>query len=287
MERPPSLGDASSRRDVSEAPSAGIAIRELTTNEDCRVAVDLQREIWGFDIGDIVPASLFHIVSFVGGLGAGAFDANDRMLGFVFGVTGIRDGVLSHWSHMLGVRDEARNSGVGRMLKEFQRATLGGLGIERIYWTFDPLQAKNAYFNLNRLGAQIDQYVLDMYGNTGSPLHLGLPTDRLIVRTSAAARDDAPPRFDSHDALPILTSFPQGGDVLLGERIAWPPVVLIEIPADIMSVAQRSLDDARTWRVSVRQHFESLRGRGYGVNGVHRDAGSGRAFYVAVPRPAG
>jgi predicted GNAT superfamily acetyltransferase len=263
-----------------------FTIRELTSHDDCRAAVVLQREIWGFDIGDIVPAPLFHVVSLVGGLAAGAFDAEGRMLGFLFGVTGIRGGVLSHWSHMLGVREHARNAGVGRMLKEFQRATLGKLGIVRIYWTFDPLQAKNAYFNLHRLGAQIDEYVPDMYGDTGSPLHLGLPTDRLIVHIRAAGRDYAPAPFESYKAIPILTGFPQAGDLLLSEKITRPPAVLIEMPSNINEVTRRSIDDARVWRQSVRGHFEKMLERGYVVNAVHRDAETGRAFYVSVPRAA-
>jgi predicted GNAT superfamily acetyltransferase len=267
---------------MSEAAS-GIVVRELLSNEECRAAVTMQREIWGFEIGDIVPASLFHVVSLVGGLGAGAFDANDRMLGFVFGVTGIRGEVLSHWSHMLGVREDARNVGIGRMLKKFQRTTLGRLGVARIYWTFDPLQAKNAYFNLQTLGAQIDEYVPDMYGDTGSPLHFGLPTDRLIVYVRTVNGGGKSASTGSYRGVPILTAFPRSGDVLCHERPT-SPAVLIEVPADIVDVARQSRDDARTWRLSLRRYFDLVLASGYVVSAVQRDADSGRSFYVAVPR---
>lgn len=285
---PPRTGSA--RRDPPppppSSPGLGITIRELTSNEDCRAGVALQKEIWGAGMGDVVPASLFHVVGYVGGLAAGAFDAAGIPLGFVFGVTGVRDGVLSHWSHMLGVRESARNAGVGRMLKEFQRTALARLGVVRVYWTFDPLQAKNAYFNLHRLGAQIDEYVPDMYGDTGSPLHLGLPTDRLIVHIRASGRDYAPPPLPSYEGIPILTPFPRQGDGGIDNATAKPPVVLIEIPADILTVTSRSVDEARRWRLGVRDHFHWALDRGYVVNGVHRDPASARTFYVAAKRPA-
>src|SRR5439155_9004142 len=166
-----------------------VCLRLLSSVDDCRACVELQRDVWGWDQADIVPATLLHVVDYVGGLVAGAFDPNSILLGFVFGITGIRDGEIVHWSHMLGVREAARNMGVGRMLKEYQRRVLAERGVARIYWTFDPLQAKNAYFNLNRLGAHVVEYVPDMYGVTGSPLHLGLATDRLVVCLSTVGRN--------------------------------------------------------------------------------------------------
>ncbi len=257
-----------------------ITIRPLTSTEDGRACVALQREIWGFEIGDVVPSSLMHVVSFVGGLAAGAFDPDGRLLGFVFGVTGIRDGVLAHWSHMLGVRELARNAGVGRMLKEYQRAALGQLGIVRVYWTFDPLQAKNAYFNLHRLGARVNEYVPDMYGDTGSPLHLGLPTDRLIVSVSTTDDDGPPPvKLGSDAGIPILSPFPCEADVVL-ERDAAPAMLLVEMPADVIAVTTRSTDEARTWRFGVRDHFQWSLANGYVVSGAHRNPATGRSFYV-------
>ena len=106
------------------AASANVRIRPLESLEDCNDCVDLQREVWGFAQPDIVPASLLHVVDYVGGIAAGAFDADGTLLGFVFGITGIHEGELAHWSHMLGVCESARNMGVGRMLKEHQRRAL-------------------------------------------------------------------------------------------------------------------------------------------------------------------
>src|SRR5205814_1896676 len=108
------------------------------------------------------------------------------------------------------VRETDRNFGLGRRLKEYQRHTLGAIGVKRIYWTFDPLMSKNAYFNLNLLGAEVVDYVPDMYGTTTSPLHLGMATDRLIVRVSTTAPDGAAKRPIA--ASPILTAFPKLND---------------------------------------------------------------------------
>ena len=107
-------------------PVDAIDIRPLRTNDECYAAAALQREVWGQDYIDVVPATLLHVVDYVGGLAAGAFDASGDLRGFVFGINGVRDGEIVHWSHMLGVRESARNLGLGRRLKEFQCDTLRG-----------------------------------------------------------------------------------------------------------------------------------------------------------------
>src|SRR2546430_1470730 len=166
---------------VSDLESTLVQIRPLASMEDCRACVVLQNEVWGYAGGEVVPASLLHVVEYVGGLAAGAFAPDGEMLGFVFGISGVRHGEIVHWSHMLAVREGSRNTGVGRMLKEYQRVELSRLGIRRIYWSFDPLMAKNAHLNVNLLGARVVDYVTDMYGASDSPLHYGLATDRLVV----------------------------------------------------------------------------------------------------------
>ncbi|HEV8449129.1 MAG TPA: hypothetical protein VGQ44_20040 [Gemmatimonadaceae bacterium] len=259
-----------------------VEIRTLRTVEECEACVALQRHVWGFEPTDVVPVTLLHVVDYVGGLAAGAFDAGGELLGFVFGVSGVRDGELVHWSHMLGVRESARNLGLGRMLKEHQRAALSKLGIRRVFWSFDPLMAKNAYFNFNRLGSSVVEYVPDMYGTTMSPLHLGLPTDRLIVMTLTSAVES-----DRHQPpsgrLPLLSPFPREGDQPLdtgGGQRPPPPNVLIEVPSDILAITQRSLATARQWRLAVRDHFRWALSSGYDVDSVRRDAADDREFYV-------
>ena len=260
--------------------AATVHIRSLTSLEDCNDCVELQREVWGFGQEDIVPASLLHIVDYVGGIAAGAFDADGMLLGFVFGISGIHDGELAHWSHMLGVRESARNLGVGRRLKEHQRSELARMKVASIFWTFDPLMAKNAYFNLNRLGARVVEYVPNMYGITHSPLHLGLPTDRLVVCVRTA-EPPVPPRVISSDVeLRVMTAFPRPGDRTLAANGERPAIALLEMPANIQNDIAESLDVALKWRLSLRENFEWALLNGYSAKGVHRTATEGRSFYV-------
>lgn len=287
VDHPPFAHASDPDQIVRSVGGATIHIRPLTTVEDRRACVELQRHVWGWNQADVVPATLLHVVEFVGGLAAGAFDQHGALLGFVFGISGVRDGQLAHWSHMLGVRESARNMGLGRMLKEYQRNALAALGITRIYWSFDPLMAKNAYFNLNRLGARVVEYVPDMYGTTESPLHLGMATDRLVVCLDSERRAAAPVKLPPYDRLPILTAFPRLSDATMSVGDRNPETALIEIPADVLDVMSRSPAAAHTWRLAVRDHFQWALARGYAISGVQVNADAGRCFYLVSRASSG
>lgn len=255
-------------------------IRALESLEDCDDCVNLQRDVWGFGQEDIVPASLLHIVAYVGGIAAGAYDADGMLLGFVFGISGIHDGELAHWSHMLGVRESARNLGVGRMLKEHQRAELARMKVARIFWTFDPLMAKNAYFNLNRLGAKVVEYVPNMYGITHSPLHLGLPTDRLVVCVTTAEPLAPLLAIPLGENAPVMTPFPHPGDRMVSANGERPDIALVEMPPRIQDDIATAPTVASKWRMSLRENFQWALSNGYLAKGVHRTSSDGRSFYV-------
>ena len=258
-----------------------IDIRPLRSHDECRAAVAFQREIWGQHYGDVVPATLLQVVDYVGGLAVGAFDAAGQMQGFVFGVNGIRNSEIVHWSHMLGVRESVRNIGLGRLLKEYQRDTLRAIGVTRVFWTFDPLMAKNAYFNLNRLGAGVVEYAMDLYGTSTSPLHLGLATDRLIV-CLATGPASVGARHEPAAGTPVLTPFPRLNDLTLSVGSCLPTTALIEIPGDVVEVLARSPASARTWRLAVRDHFQWALAHDYTVSGIHRDRATDRSFYLVA-----
>src|SRR3970040_1620502 len=159
-----------------------ILIRPLSSAEELAQGVAIQRLTWGDEFTEVVPATILQICQKVGGVAAGAFDRNDQMLGFVFGLTGVHHGRLVHWSHMLAVTPEARGLGLGKRLKLYQREMLLQMGVVEVRWTFDPLVAQNANLNINALGTDMERYVPEMYGNnTGSDLHSGLGTDRLVA----------------------------------------------------------------------------------------------------------
>ena len=142
--------------------------------------MDLQKKIWGEADIEIEPATLFVVAEETGGQVLGAFDG-ERLVGYTLALVGVRDGTVFLHSHMTGVLAGYRDRGVGRALKLFQREEALGRGIRLIVWTFDPLENRNAHFNLNRLGAIARKYLPNLYGTTTSPLHLGLPTDRLLA----------------------------------------------------------------------------------------------------------
>jgi predicted GNAT superfamily acetyltransferase len=157
------------------------SIRDLSTEPELREAVALQKTIWGFEDADLLPFRMFVVATRIGGQLLGAFDAS-RMIAFCVAIPGLKSGgkIYLH-SHMLGVLPEYRNAGVGRRLKLRQRDDALSRGIDLIEWTFDPLDVKNAHFNIERLGAIVRRYVRNQYGVSSSALHGGLPTDRLVA----------------------------------------------------------------------------------------------------------
>lgn len=158
-----------------------IDIQLLSKQKEFEEAVQLQKKIWGFADIELLPVRLFVVATKVGGQAIGAYDGG-HMVGFCLSIPGLKPGGTSYLhSHMLGVLPEYQNSGVGRMLKLRQREDALARSIELIEWTFDPLEIKNAYFNMERLGAVVRRYVKNQYGTTSSPLHGGLPTDRCIA----------------------------------------------------------------------------------------------------------
>lgn len=157
-----------------------VELRRCHGIEDFRACVGLQKEVWNFSDAELVPLRMFVVADKVGGQVMGAFEG-DSMVGFALSVPGTRSGHIYLHSHMLAVRKEHRNSGLGRRLKLMQREDALARGIELIEWTFDPLEIKNAYLNIEKLGAIARRYNINQYGITSSPLQGGLPSDRLIA----------------------------------------------------------------------------------------------------------
>src|SRR5271163_278391 len=157
-----------------------VVIRNCHALAEFHACVALQREIWGEEPLEVEPATMFVVAAHTGGQVIGAF-AGETLIGFVLAVAGARDGRAYLHSHMAGIHDNYRDQGIGRKLKLFQREEALQRGIQLIEWTFDPLELRNAHFNLNRLGAICRRYLPDLYGVTTSPLHRGMRTDRLLA----------------------------------------------------------------------------------------------------------
>lgn len=157
-----------------------ILLRNCTDVEEFRACVALQKEVWGFADNELVPLRMFSLAPKIGGQVIGAWDGT-TLVGFAFSIPGVHNGHAYLHSHMLAVKAGYRNSGLGRKLKLFQREDAIAHGYDLIEWTFDPLEIKNAYFNLERLGAIARRYNINQYGITASPLQGFLPTDRLVA----------------------------------------------------------------------------------------------------------
>lgn len=276
------------RPDTASPLSGAVVIRRLQGRDEYQACLELQRKTWGASFSEFVSPALLMVSQKIGGVVAGALDAEDRLLGFVYGLTGVKDGRIVHWSHMLAVRDGFRGAGLGRRLKLYQRELLLDLGVDLVYWTYDPLVARNAHLNLNRLGAEIAEYEEDLYGDSDSDLHRGLGTDRFIVewrirsqrveQAIAGALGDTAVRFLES---PIVNSQVASDGIvrLVQGELPIRPEVRVEIPSDIQVVKHESLEEAAAWRDNTRKTFTWYMRRGYRVGAFYRDLRSGRCFY--------
>ena len=212
---------------------------------------ELQLRIWGYTERDVVPSQMFVVAVKSGGQVLGAF-VDDQFIGFALAFAGVREGRVYLHSHKAAVLPEYRDRGVGRELKLAQRADALERGIDRIEWTFDPLQGKNAYFNICRLGVIVRHYLRDVYGATSSPLHAGLPTDRLVAEW--------------------LLNSPRVIEILAGEM----PIVGAEAERVPVLVSDAT-DGAGLARVQTqaRERFEALFSQDYAVTWFERENGGG------------
>jgi predicted GNAT superfamily acetyltransferase len=240
----------------------GIVIRQCHGIEELRACVALQKEVWNFSDADLVPLRMFVVAEKVGGQVMGAFEG-DRMVGFALSIPGSRSGHLYLHSHMLAVRKEYRNHGLGRRLKLFQREDALVRGIELIEWTFDPLEIKNAYLNIEKLGAIGRRYNINQYGITSSPLQGGLPSDRLIAEWW----------LKSKRVKTLLKT---------GKRPEFEPQAAIEVPSQIYEwkAAAETREEAKTVQERNREEFLRRFSDGLAVLGYQRDAAGNGKFLL-------
>ena len=251
-------------------------IRPLTTIDECRQVAALEREIWGYtDAEDVVPPPILIVSIKRGGILLGAFDDAGAMAGFVYSMPGVRDGRLTQWSHMLGVVAAARESGAGARLKLAQREAALDQGIDLIEWTFDPLQALNAYFNFTKLGVVVEEYEENVYGDSISPLHAGTPTDRFIAQWHLT-RPHVERRI-SASGQPVLRDQSVSGATLVNPSHAdgsWLAPgradlarddrrLLVEIPAGFADMQRSNPPLALAWRMHTREIFQGYFAHGY------------------------
>jgi predicted GNAT superfamily acetyltransferase len=245
------------------AQIAEIAVRHCHGLPELQQGFELQRSVWGKTELD-VPLPLFVIAGETGGQVLGAFD-HEVMVGFTLAIAGYRDGHVFLHSHMTAVLENYRDRGIGRRLKLFQRDDALQRGINLVEWTFDPLEVKNAYLNFMRLGAIARRYLPNCYGVTTSPLHGGMPTDRLIAEWW----------LDS----------PRVNNLLAGGVPAAPQSALrrveILIPADMQRLRRENTAEALCIQTETRDKFQHWIAKGYAATAIEINSEGGR--YILEP----
>ena len=239
-----------------------VVIRRCEGLDELRACVALQKEIWNFSDADLVPLRMFVVADKIGGQVMGAFDGS-QMVGFALSVPGTHsDGVYLH-SHMLAVRNEHRNGGLGRRLKLLQREDALARGIELIEWTFDPLEIKNSYLNIEKLGAIARRYNINQYGITSSPLQGGLPSDRLMAEWWLKSRR-------------VETLLATGKNPPFSQQAA------IEVPAQIYDWKAAAETRGKAQHVQERNREQFLRAfdAGLAVLGYERDSSGNGKFLL-------
>ena len=259
-------------------------IRPFRTHQDYEACIALQEATWGTGFSERVPMALMIVSQRLGGVAAGAFEEDGSLAGFIFGLSGIENGSPVHWSDMLAVRADCRGRGLGIRLKSYQRDMVLENGIRRMYWTFDPLESQNAYINLARLGIVAREYVENMYGQTDSPLHRGIGTDRFVALWQLdaprverrLAEEESPPAIEDVAAVPRVL------DCTSGSSSRWPEPeareasradqVLAAIPSSIQALKAATPELAARWREATRSVLQSYLSNGYEVCELIRGA---------------
>lgn len=236
-------------------------IRQCETVENLADCVLLQKEIWGYPDHEIYPARMFLNITRTGGHVLGAFTGEGSMAGFVVSVPAWRKEHRYFYSLLLGVLPAYENQGLGRLLKIAQRKVALRAGIEYIEWTFDPLRAKNAYFNIVRLGAIVRRYCPDYYGPIPGKLQRELPSDRLIA--------EWPLKSDRvKKALAGKKPRPAGKAAS----------AIVAIPPDLDLLVSGKSARAREWQASVRAQLQECFERGLVITGF--ETAEAEAWYV-------
>jgi predicted GNAT superfamily acetyltransferase len=238
----------------------GVVVRKCVALDEFHACVQLQREVWGESDLEVEPVTGFVVAAHTGGQVLGAFDG-DKLVGYTLALVGLQDGVVYLHSHHTGVRHDYRDRGVGRLLKLFQREEALGRGIRLIQWTFDPLELRNAHFNLNRLGAICRRYQPNLYGVTTSPLHRGLATDRLLAEW----------QLDSPRVIAALSNLAKGPTNAPAE---------IELPGDLERWKQSDPIEVQRVQERVRTEFTGWFARAYAAIGL-RKTSTGAAYLLA------
>jgi predicted GNAT superfamily acetyltransferase len=253
---------------IHTADGTPIVLRSCQGIDEMDACVQLQIDTWGYNDGDVIPRRMFIVAQRIGGQVIGAFDPEGKMVGFAMAIPGVKtarqpDGAPRPYlhSHMLAVSPHFRNGGIGRHLKLYQRREALSRGVGLMEWTFDPLEIKNAFLNIHRLGVIVRSYTPDFYGVSSSRLQAGLPTDRLHAEWW----------MESERVRAILN----------GSSYSSPaPQETIVVPHAVSEWKASSVSRAQAVQAETRARFVAAFARGLAVAGFTVDAEGNGAFQL-------
>lgn len=271
------------------AGAASLWIKKIEEIDEYVRVAEFQEEIWGNDA--VTPVAQLIAAASHGGIVLGAY-LNNELIGFCYGFSGYKNNENYLISHMTAVKDDFHNLGIGRSLKLQQREWALKYGYKKIVWTFDPLEVRNAYFNLNKLGAYTSTYIEAYYGNMNDKLNQGLPSDRFLIEWDIGSRRvhealkgqwevdrDAVQNYqnlmnwDLDGGLPypvdaVRTAFGSGSGFLL------------PVPADFQSLKKQSFEHAKIWRSKTRDRLTEILSADYKVTGILIEPHTPVHFYI-------
>lgn len=263
-----------------------IIYKKIESLSDIREVVELQSDIWGQDVVSPLPqlvASIHH-----GGVIIGSF-FNDKLVGFCYGFAGIKGKEQYLVSHMTGIRQEFQNVGIGYQLKLKQREWALANGYEKIIWTYDPLEVRNGFFNLCKLGAYSKIYHPSYYGDMPDKLNKGLPSDRLLIewdigsiRVERALKGELPQKDGEYMKLLHIDGEYPGK--LEETNFKEKSICLIPVPTEIQEVKRTNLEAAIAWRFALREVLLKALKNGFVITGVRKVSNSAIQYYLLENR---
>lgn len=280
-----------------------VNIQSISSYQEALAVEELQRLVWPGSDTDVVPAHLLKTIENNGGILLGAY-AEDQLVGFVLGFIGVDEaspsrvaaGKLKHCSHMLGVHPDFRDQGIGYQLKLAQRRVLQSQGIRLATWTYDPLESRNAYLNIHRLGATCKHYLANAYGAMRDQRNQGQPSDRFEVewwltspRVEIRIQGSRPPLdLANYLAAGTVKVNPAvlGKDDLLRPAKTIAPLegnlLLVEIPAHYAGIKDKDPSLALDWRHHSREIFQEAFSGGFLITDFLHLAGEQfpRSYYL-------
>lgn len=243
-------------------PEPGIVIRECETHDDFRQCIALEREVWRDEDIDIMPIRMYMISRNCGGPTFGAFDEQGKLVGVAHMLPALVEGNIAFHSHLVSVSEAFRDKNIGFGIKLAQREHAIKAGVRMMYWTFDPLQSRNAHFNINKLGVIIRRYGINYYGqNVSTVFDAEIPSDRVVAQWWISSE---------HVAKTLAGAKPRVDEVR----------ATVSIPDDISAVRASSVEAHFKWRLKNREEFQSAFAKGLIVRGFERDREAGLSSYL-------